>query len=153
MADAAEKVAGKEAEHVIAKAVEKAGVRDAEKVTAKEAEGNIVERAVKKIRDPYRRPKGFRQGVRNKVWDGAKEADGKVRDPLTQRVMDKNKPWDMGHKPGYEFRKHRESARTRGIARKEFLDEHNDPTHYRPELPESNHSHYGEDHTGQYLGP
>jgi hypothetical protein len=52
-AGAAEKVAAKEAEHVIAKAVEKAGVREAEQVTektaAKEAErtfGKSVEHAV-----------------------------------------------------------------------------------------------------------
>lgn len=28
--------------------------------------------------------------------------------------MSKDEPWDMGHKPGYEFRKHRPSAQKRG---------------------------------------
>jgi predicted ribonuclease toxin of YeeF-YezG toxin-antitoxin module len=152
-AGAAEKVAAKEAEHVIAKAVERAGVRDAEKVAAKDAEKDAVKTAAKKVRDPYSRPKGFRKGVRDKVWDGAKSADGKVRDPLTGKVMDRTKPCDMGHKPGYEFRKHRESSRQRDIPRKDFLDEHNDPTHYRPELPSSNSNHAAEDHTSRYLGP
>ena len=55
----------------------------------------------------------------------------------------------MGHKPGYEFRKHRASAQERGIDRKQFLDEHNDSSHYRPELPSSNRSHSCEDMTDQ----
>ncbi|MEV0274023.1 HNH/ENDO VII family nuclease [Hamadaea sp. NPDC050747] len=112
-----------------------------------------AKKAAKKSKDVYRRPKGFRKGVRDKAWNAAKGPDGKVRDPLTGKVMDKKKPWDMGHKPGYEFRKHRDSARQRKITRKKFLDEHNDPSHYRPELPSSNQSHAGEDHTDDYLGP
>jgi predicted ribonuclease toxin of YeeF-YezG toxin-antitoxin module len=58
----------------------------------------------------------------------------------------------MGHLPKYEFRKHQESAKERGISRKEFLDEHNKPEHYRPELPSSNRSHQGEDLTEEYFG-
>ncbi|MBB4703608.1 GH-E family nuclease [Sphaerisporangium siamense] len=104
--------------------------------------------------DPYRRPKGFRKGVRAKVWESAMDPDtGLVTDPLTGEVMDKSKRWDMGHLPGYEFRKHRQSALDRGISRKQFLDEHNDPTHYRPELPSSNSCHRGEDHSDDYFGP
>lgn len=40
----------------------------------------------------------------------------------------------------------------RGITRKQFLDEHNNPDHYRPELPSSNRSHKGEDLTDDYFG-
>jgi predicted ribonuclease toxin of YeeF-YezG toxin-antitoxin module len=101
----------------------------------------------------YRRPSKFRKGVRDKVWDNAKDSDGKVRDPLTKKVMNKEEPWDMGHKPGYEFRKHQISAAERGISRKQFLDEHNNPDHYVPELPSSNRSHKLEDDTDSYLGP
>ncbi len=104
-------------------------------------------------KDPYRRPTGFRRGVRDKVFDLNKQDDGIVRDPLTGQEINSNEPWDMGHKPGFEFRKHRESAQFRGIPRSLFLDEHNDPTHYRPELPASNQGHAGEDHTDLYLGP
>lgn len=57
--------------------------------------------------------------------------------------MKKDEPWDMGHKPGYEFRKHQQSAMERNISRKQFLDEHNNPDHYQPELPSSNRSHKG----------
>ena len=100
----------------------------------------------------YDRPSGFRKGVRDKVWENAKNSDGNVIDPLTGNVMDKSEPWDMGHKPGFEFRKHQKSAEGRRITRKQFLDEHNKLDHYRPELPSSNRSHKGEDLTNDYLG-
>jgi predicted ribonuclease toxin of YeeF-YezG toxin-antitoxin module len=106
-----------------------------------------------KTKGTYSRPKGFRKGVRDKVWDAAKGKDGKVRDPVSKKTMKKSEDWDMGHKPGYEFRKHAQSAQTRGISRKQFLTEHNDPTHFRPELPSSNRSHQGEDKTTKYKGP
>jgi predicted ribonuclease toxin of YeeF-YezG toxin-antitoxin module len=103
----------------------------------------------------YKRPSGYRKGVRDQVWAQAEAGakDGKVRDPLTKQVMAKDEPWDMGHKPGHEFRKHQANAAERGIDRKQFLDEHNDPSHYWPELPSSNRSHQGEDHTDDYFGP
>lgn len=72
---------------------------------------------------------------------------------LTGKPIDPNQPWDMEHKPGFEFSKHKASAQERGIPRSQFLDEHNNPSHYRPELPKSNRSHLGEDKTGFYLGP
>ncbi len=59
----------------------------------------------------------------------------------------------MGHKPGYEFKKHQQSAADREIPKKQFLDEHNAPSHYRPELPSSNRGHAREDVTNKYLGP
>lgn len=104
--------------------------------------------------DPrYKRPSGYRNGIREQAWENAKGPDGKVRDPLTGKEMNFDDPWDMGHKPGYEFRKHQESAEERNITRKQFLDEHNNPDHYRPELPSSNQGHAGELHTDDYYGP
>ena len=100
----------------------------------------------------YQRPSGYRKGVKDKAWEAAKGKDGKVRDPASGRVMKKDEPWDMGHKPGYEFRKHQQSAAERNISRKQFLDEHNSPSHYRPELPKSNRSHAGELKTDEYFG-
>lgn len=102
----------------------------------------------------YNRGK-FRKGVRDQVWENAREAspDGVVRDPVTQTQMNKTEPWDMGHKPGYENWKHVRSAEARGISRKQFLDEYNKVEHYRPELPLSNRSHLGENtKAGYYLG-
>lgn len=102
----------------------------------------------------YARPSGFRSGVRDSVWDTARNpVTGQVRDPVTGRFMSPDKPWDMGHLPGYEFRKHQRDAADRGLPRDRFLDEYNDPSHYRPELPSSNRSHRGEDDTDAYLGP
>lgn len=111
---------------------------------------------LKAMLDPkytYRRPSGFREGVRDEVWAAAKKDDGKVYDPLTGREIKEDEPWDMGHKPGFEFRKHRDSAFQRGISREQFLDEHNDPSHYWPELPESNQGHAGEDCSSYFGGP
>jgi RHS repeat-associated protein len=105
-----------------------------------------------KIDKAYSRPSGYRKGVKDDVWEKAKGADGEVRDPVSEQIMKKDESWDMGHKPGFEFRKHQQSAQERGISRKEFLDEHNNPDHYQPELPSSNRSHKGEDLTDDYFG-
>ncbi len=102
----------------------------------------------------YERPSGFRKGVKEKVIENAnKSSRGNIKDPVTKKRINPNEPWDMGHKPGFEFRKHQKSAAERGISRKEFLDEHNDPKKYRMELPESNRSHKGEMESDDYLGP
>lgn len=105
------------------------------------------------IKNLYKRPSHYRKGLREQVWENAKNAEGKVIDPLTGKEMNFNEPWDMGHLPGYEFRKHQQSAMKRGITRKQFLDEYNNPEHYRPELPSSNRSHRGEDGSNNYYGP
>ena len=34
--------------------------------------------------------------------------------------MNKSESWNIGHKPGFEFRKHKQSAEERGISRKKF---------------------------------
>ncbi|WP_283949355.1 MULTISPECIES: SpvB/TcaC N-terminal domain-containing protein [Sulfurimonadaceae] len=113
--------------------------------------GGDAVQAAKKVN--YSRPSNYRKGVRDKVWDNATDSKtGRVRDPKTGQFMSKEKSWDMGHKPGYEFRKHQKSAEERGISREKFLDEHNNPEHYRPELPQSNRSHAGEDKTDTYFG-
>lgn len=90
--------------------------------------------------------------MREKVWEEAKGPDGKVRDPLTGKEIKENEPWDMGHKPGYEHWKHQESASERGLDRSKFMDEYNDTSKYRPELPSSNRSHAGEIRDNDYFG-
>ena len=89
----------------------------------------------------YKRPSGYRKNAKETVWDKAKDEQGVVKNPITKKVMDIEEPWDMGH----GFRKHQQSAADRKITRKQFLDEYNNPNSYRPELPESNRSHIGED--------
>lgn len=100
----------------------------------------------------YSRPTHWRSGMRDEVWENAKDEHGRVRDPVTGRYMSKDQAWDMGHKPGYELYKHQESAKERGISRQEFLDEYYNSDHYRPELPSSNRSHKGENVTDEYFG-
>ena len=136
---------------LVAKGVAKAVVKE----TAEVAEQQVVKEAAEQVpkAGKYSRPSNFRQGVRDEAWEATKSKDGLVRDPQTGRVMDKAEAWDMGHKPGYEFRKHAESAQERNISRKDFLNEHNNPEHYRPELPSSNRNHLGEDMTSGYKGP
>ena len=99
----------------------------------------------------YSRP-NWRSGIRDEVWENAKDVHGRVRDPITGKYMSKEKPWDIGHKPGYEFKKHQKSAEARGIDRKTFINEYNNPNHLRPELPSSNRSHKGENKTNEYFG-
>ncbi len=99
----------------------------------------------------YSRP-GWKKGIRDEVWNKAKDTHGRVRDPVTGKYMSKDKPWDMGHKPGHEFSKHQKSAQERGISREQFIKEYNNPDNLRPELPSSNRSHRGENKTGEYFG-
>jgi uncharacterized Zn-binding protein involved in type VI secretion len=141
------------------KAIDKLG--DAKKAAdlkkAQDAEqarqsGVVIEK-IKMNKDPRYQRGAFRKGVREKAWEDAKGADGKVRDPVTGKELKFDEPWDMGHKPGYEHWKHQESAATRNLSREQFLNEYNDPTKYRPELPSSNRSHAGEIKTSDYFGP
>ena len=118
-------------------------------------QGSYMERG-RRIREMprmenYRRPGTFRKGVRDAVWENAKDVHGRVRDPKTGQFMSKSKPWDMGHRPGMEFRKHQKDAMERGISQKQWLDEDNDPRRFRPELPSSNRSHRCEDMTDRYI--
>ena len=44
----------------------------------------------------YSRPGNFRSGLKEEVWNNAKDEHGRVRDPVTGQFMSKNKAWDMG---------------------------------------------------------
>jgi HNH/ENDO VII superfamily nuclease with conserved GHE residues len=103
----------------------------------------------------YERPSGYREGVRDTTWETAQNEsiDGVVRDPVTGDPVNPDEPWDMGHKPGYEFRKHQQSAAERGVSRDQFLNEHNTSDHFRPENPSSNRGHQGEAPDDIYYGP
>ena len=52
------------------------------------------------------------------------------------------------HAPSWEA-----SAAALGIDPGQFRNEYNDPSHYRPELPSSNHSHTEELKTGEHFCP
>ena len=94
--------------------------------------------------DPtYARPSGYRAGTRDAAWGNAKTTDGSVIDPLGSRI-DPSKPWDMGHRPGFKFEDIQRRAAEEGWLRETFLNYHNNPLHYRPELPSTNRSHVAE---------
>lgn len=92
----------------------------------------------------YKRPTGYPEGMRDDVWRAAAGLDGIVRDPVTNKPMNPNQPWHMGHKPDHEFWRLQRSAAERGITREAFRNEYYNDDHFRPELPESNVSHAGE---------
>ena len=88
----------------------------------------------------------FRQGTVNKVWDAAKDVNGKVYDPNTFEELSWDKDnsrynqWHMGHKPGFEYNKLVEQLKIGKINKQQFLDEYNNPNNYQPEAPASNKS-------------
>nr|WP_291937209.1 HNH/ENDO VII family nuclease [Chryseobacterium sp.] len=53
----------------------------------------------------------------------------------------KPRSWDMGHKPGKEYRKLHEKYMNGDITKEEFLEEYRNPNNYQPESKSSNRSH------------
>lgn len=99
----------------------------------------------------YARP-GFTEAERAAIWEQAKtEGGGKVTSPSGVEIKPGD-PWEVGHKPKYEFWKHVQSAAERGISREQFLRECKDLKKYRPETKADNSSHAFEDKTDAYLG-
>lgn len=58
----------------------------------------------------------------------------------------------MGHKYGYEFRKHQLSSAKRKISIKQFREEYSTAEFLDPELPASNLGHKGEASDEIYFG-
>lgn len=52
--------------------------------------------------------------------------------------------WDMGHAPGFEYRRLRERYLSGEMTLDEFLEEYRDPSSYRVEDPSRNRSHVDE---------
>jgi|GEM_PF-2012448 len=89
----------------------------------------------------------YRDGVVEKTWEAAKDANGKVFDPNTLEELTWDKfssrydQWHMGHKPGFEYSKLVEKLEKGEITQQQFLNEYNNPSNYRPEAPGANMSH------------
>ena len=105
-------------------------------------------------RKPYSNPKNrpnYGEGQVEEVWETAKQPDGNVYDPNTGELLewDQTKPrrdqWDMGHKPGKEYRKLHKDYMDGKITKEEFLKEFRNPNNYQPEAPSSNRSHQYEE--------
>jgi hypothetical protein len=104
------------------------------------------------------RPK-HKQEVIEDVWNAHKNNNGQVVDPgrnvLTWKPGQKRngESWQMGHLPGYEYRKLKKLLDDGHITYSQFLKAFNDPSLYRPESRSYNSSHLGEasDDVNKYL--
>ena len=95
-------------------------------------------KAVDKANDlhrPYIR-KSTREAVESTAQRNAK---GQFLDPNTLQPIEGK--YDLGHKPGHEFRKEKTRAQKEGLSQKEFNDRMNNPDLYQIESPSSNRSH------------
>ena len=68
--------------------------------------------------------------------------DGRIIDPNTGPF--EGKP-DLGHKPGQEFKTHKEQAQNVGLNQQQFNNKMNNPDLYQLENPSSNRSRRFED--------
>lgn len=84
---------------------------------------------------PYIR-KSTREAVENAAQKNAK---GQFLDPNTLQPIEGK--YDLGHKPGHEFRKEKARAQREGLSQKDFNDRMNNPDLYQIESPSSNRSH------------
>jgi RHS repeat-associated protein len=82
----------------------------------------------------------IRKGTRAEVEDRApRTPDGRFIDSNTGAPI-KGK-YDLGHKPGNEFRREKARAESEGLSQKQFNDRMNNPNKYQIENPSSNRSH------------
>lgn len=70
-----------------------------------------------------------------------KDKNGNFIDPNTGQVIPAGSKFDIGHKPGYEWRCIVEAAITYGWTRQELIDYANNPNLYQVETRSSNRSH------------
>ncbi|MFV0336260.1 MAG: GH-E family nuclease, partial [Tropicimonas sp.] len=92
--------------------------------------------AEKPYSDTKKRPK-YATGQVDSVWENAKDEAGDVYDPNTgerlewDRSQSRTGQWDMGHKPGLEYRKLHKDYMDGKISKEEFLKEYRDPKAFR----------------------
>jgi hypothetical protein len=125
-----------------------ANTSDATKATESKGpsgDGGRIEKK-KAYSNPKNRPAYSKNQV-EEVWENEKQIDGNVYDPNTGELLewDKNSSragqWDMGHKPGHEYRKLHKDYMDEKISLDEFLKQYRDPKNYQPESPSANRSH------------
>lgn len=112
----------------------------AEAKAAAKAEANAV------LKKPYSKNRpSYGKGQVETVWETAKQKNGKVYDPNTGEELKWNKAqkprqWDMGHKPGHEYRKLHKNYMDGKIPKDEFLKQYKNPNNYQPESKSANRS-------------
>jgi hypothetical protein len=65
---------------------------------------------------------------------------GDFIDPNTGQVIPKGGPFDYGHKPGFEWWRTQQRARSEGWSRRDVIEYENNPSHYQIEAPGPNRS-------------
>lgn len=86
----------------------------------------------------------IRREVRQEVENRAqKNEKGQFLDANTGKAIEGK--YDLGHKPGHEFRKEVAEAEHQGLTQKEFNQKMNNPDLYQIEDPSSNRSHFFEE--------
>ncbi|SHM45220.1 RHS repeat-associated core domain-containing protein [Chryseobacterium carnipullorum] len=120
----------------VATVVVEAEVKAAAKTEAK----TVAKKAYSKSRPSYAKDQV------ETVWNSAKQKDGKVYDPNTGEELTwdkaiKPRSWDMGHKPGQEYKKLHEKYMNGKITKEKFLEKYKNPKNYQPESKSANRSH------------
>ena len=108
--------------------------RIANKIDDVKDSAKVIDNA-KDLHRPYIR-KSTREAVEART---PKTSDGRFIDPNTRKPIDEK--YDLGHKPGHEFRREKANAKSEGLTQKEFNDRMNNPDLYQIEDPHSNRSH------------
>ena len=95
---------------------------------------------------PYAKSRpSYGKGQIEKVWNSAKQPNNKVYNPYTGEELnwnlDGSRTWDMGHKPGKEYRKLHEDYMNGNISKEKFLEEYRNPSNYQPQSRRTNRSH------------
>ena len=130
--------------YYLLKGLSKFVVKEYAKASAKigtNSAGSIV-----KIKKPYStsRPAYGKTQV-DDVWEAAKQKDGKAYDPNTGEELiwskEGKRNWDMGHKPGKEYKKIHQDYMDGKITKEQFLKEYQNPKNYQPEAISPNRSH------------
>jgi HNH/ENDO VII superfamily nuclease with conserved GHE residues/Domain of unknown function (DUF4150) len=137
------------------KAAKEAAEKEAKEKAAKEAAKRKAEedgapgaRSTKQkpYSDPKKRPK-YADGQVDEAWERAKDKNGDVYDPNTGEKLewDKTKSragqWDMGHKPGFDYKKLHQDYMNGKISQEDFLQQYRNPNNYRPESVSGKRSH------------
>lgn len=91
----------------------------------------------------------IRNSTRAEVENRAeKNENGNFLDANTGKPIDKS--YDLGHKPGHEYRYEKARAEREGLTQKGFNDRMNNPDYYQIEDPSTNRSHKYEMKTDPY---
>ena len=121
-------------------------VHDVERGTEVFEQG--VEATVKNL--PYANPKNRPKYGKDQVedtWKQSMDENGKVFDKNTgeelfwNKAENRNGQWDMGHKPGQEYRDLHKDYVDGNITKQEFLDTYRDSQNYQAESVSGNRSH------------